>query len=52
MIYYFRQPNPKVESYEVYQNTSLTKVGELLLDTVEKYELAIWSVKFLNSLNK
>ena len=31
MIYYFRKPDKKVGLYELYKNTSLTNVGEILL---------------------
>ncbi len=52
MIYYFRQPNKNIESYEIYQNTSLTKVGEVLVDTLKDYRSVVWAIRYLNSLNK
>jgi hypothetical protein len=54
MIYYFRQPNPKVEEYELYSNTSLTRVGEVLLNKYyigNAYQDVIWAVNFLNDIN-
>lgn len=50
MIYYFRQPDNKIEYYEFYKNTSLTRVGEVLLDTSDDYKLMVWAVKYYNNV--
>lgn len=55
LVYYFRQPDNKKEEYELYSNTSLTRVGEVLVDTIvgdndngTAYSRVVWAVKFLN----
>ena len=49
VIYYFRQPDNKVEVYEVYGNKTLSVLGESYICTVDSYSNAILVT---NSLNK
>lgn len=48
MIYYFRQPDKKVEFYELYFNSILSRVGERLLTTFNDYRSVVWAVKYYN----
>ena len=51
MIYYFRQPDNKVEFYELYENSLLlVKANERLLTTFNDYRSVVWSVKYYNNV--
>ena len=51
MVYYFRQPNSKVEYYEFYSNNySLDKTSEKLEATSEDYKLMVWAIKYYNNV--
>lgn len=41
MIYYIRQPDKKVEEYFIYENTFLTKVGEILHGKIDNWRAAV-----------
>jgi len=50
VIYYFRQPDNKKEEYFMYKNTSLTRVGEVLVQQLDSWDDAVYLVKELNKL--